>query len=386
MVSRKKSLALFCAAGALVSALTALYGPFHWGEPRDGRNDFRAFYAGGRLAGTSRLYVPEAIYRVQEAETTPWGPADLETKRALVFIRLPWFALFLKPISLLPYLAAYRLWLALMLAALGVFLLLWDGDWRVKGPAVCCCLPAFRGIFSGQDVTLVLMWLGLSLYLWRRNRPFLAGLVLALCTAKFHLMILVPLVLLAQKRWRYTAGLAAGGALLFAASCLGMGWRWPHEFLRAIQDPRINAAPSRMPNLHLLAHGSLFIELLLAMTVALSVWSFARRSDSLEWGIALAFAGGVILAVHNDMQDCCLMLPAILLVAQRAAGWAAMLAIALASPVPWFWLLWQPPFPDATRGMLLLFVLSAAFSLRADWTREIPAAVPGAGEPRRMIA
>ncbi len=360
-----------CVLGGLISALIVLLGPFHWGNTLDGRNDFRAFYAGGKLDG-AHLYDPEATYRLQDAVETPWGTEEPGARRALVFVRMPWMALAFRPLSRLPYIPAYYLWLAVSIAAFVLFGLFWPGEWRIKGPVLCCCLPAWRGIFSGQDITLVLLWFGLALCLWRKGRPFTAGLAMALCGAKFHAMGLVPLVAIAQKRWRFGAGVAAGAAALIGLSFAAGGLDWPRRYFHILSDPRINAAFYRMPTLHVLAHGSIALEVLLVGLVAVAVWRGAYRSDSFEWALALAAAGGVLTGIHGDMQDCTLLLPLILLILQSRPYPLELGAIALASPVPWFWLMWPAPFPEACRIAILGTVVWAGFTGFASGSRRAP--------------
>jgi len=72
------------------------------------------------------------------------------------------------------------------------FAILWPhvspaGKWMV----CCWSLPAWVSVFNGQDVALLLLWAALAVWLLRRGKEATAGAVLALCAAKYHLVVLV---------------------------------------------------------------------------------------------------------------------------------------------------------------------------------------------------
>ncbi|MGD0579013.1 MAG: glycosyltransferase family 87 protein, partial [Bryobacteraceae bacterium] len=203
--------ALLGALGILVSVAT--YGPALRFSVR-GVNDFRTFYPGARLAGSSEMYDPALVRAVQE-ETT--GKPD----RDLPYCRLPYFALLLAPLGRLPYLTAYWIWEGLCLAAAIAFALLWEVPDR-KAVVLTCCwsIPLFGALAVGQDIPLLLLTIAVSMRLETRQRSFAAGLVFALCAAKFHLFLLLPLLIVGRRMWRFAAGLLTGGSVLLALSFL----------------------------------------------------------------------------------------------------------------------------------------------------------------------
>jgi hypothetical protein len=86
----------------------------------------------------------------------------------------------------------------------------------------------------------LLLWIAIAAALFERGRRFAAGMVLALCSAKPHLFLLLPLLLLGRRMWSTIWGLLAGGALLAAVSFAAAGPHWPREFLSG-------ARPARQP-------------------------------------------------------------------------------------------------------------------------------------------
>ena len=74
-----------------------------------GSTDFMSFYAGGRLLGTPDLYSRSRAWQIQS--TTAGSSSNRP------FIRLPFYAVLLWPLSRLPYLPAMYLWQLLSVAA-----------------------------------------------------------------------------------------------------------------------------------------------------------------------------------------------------------------------------------------------------------------------------
>ncbi|MFB3826875.1 MAG: glycosyltransferase 87 family protein [Bryobacteraceae bacterium] len=323
------------AAAAGLAALALGWLPT-FGKIYRGSNDFLAFYAGARLVGTPDLYDAEAAREIQAS-------ASGMTGNALRFIRLPFFAAGLWPLGTLPYPYAYWIFQGLSLAALAAFLLLWPGD-RAAAAVLCCwSVPLSMNLASGQDVTFLLLWLALALR-FHGKHPAAAGALLALCAAKFHLFFGLPLLLLAQRRWRMTAGFAAAGAALAAVSFAVSGPHWPAQFLAAVTAPSINPGVKAMPNLNGLLAGAPAapaLEIALAALTLGLVWRAARRR---EFGLAMAaaLAGGILVSHHAYPTDCALLIPAGLLVLDHARqAWLKWLLVVLLAPFAYFFLLAQ---------------------------------------------
>lgn len=215
MISLRRSTwlpALLCILGML--SLVA-----YWWSGRvkiaAGANDFLMIYAGARLAGTPQLYDSEARTQVQIRVSGHSGAA-------LEFTRLPFYSLFLWPLGRLPYRTSYLLFQALSLCAITAFVFLWRGTPR-RWTAVACCWssPLSSVLAQGQDVSFLLVWLALAVR-WEQSRPWLAGLVLSLCAAKFHFFVLLPVWLAA----RGPGGLPADG-WLEGRDC----WRCPSSLV-----------------------------------------------------------------------------------------------------------------------------------------------------------
>src|ERR1019366_1256745 len=79
----------------------------------------------------------------------------------------------------------------------------------------------------GQDTILLALCLAGALRLAEARRDVAAGLLLALCTAKPHLFVLVPLALVAHRRWKILVSATIGTVGLLVLGTAAAGWDWP---------------------------------------------------------------------------------------------------------------------------------------------------------------
>lgn len=317
-----------------------------------GKNDFAMLYAGARLAGKADLYHAPNIMRVKEE-----AAGELDPSRQ--YTRLPYLAALLWPLGRLPYLWAYWIFQAASMAALAAFLLLWPEN-RIVAFLVCCwSLPLALVFTQGQDVLFLVLSVTLALR-WHATRPIVAGFFLALCAAKFHLFLHVPLVIAAQRKGRVGAGALLGGAGMAALSFAVAGLDWPARFLAAISKPSISPGEFIMPNLHGLllgvpARGAW--EVLLAAGCAALVWFVARRSG-FDIGIAAALIAGLLTSVHAYPYDCALLIPVALILFRTGERWMQIAAGVVVHPV-WYLSQFVPSPPARFLPVTLLFLLCA---------------------------
>lgn len=343
-------LGLFLAA-YLGGKLMAAMGPSF----SEGYNDFLAFYTGGKLAGSGQLYDPEANYRVHRQARGVRMPA-------ILYIRLPFYALLLRPFSWLDYHAAWMAFFCLNLCAAVWFLwrFLW-GDHLAFLLGVSC-LPLYAALVNGQDVALVLAISGWAFLLLQRGADFRSGLLFSLCAIKPHLFVLVPLALAAHRKWRVLAGGAAGGVVLLLLSFLAGGRNWLQGFLSAIRNPMVHPSTDVMPNLASLSHSLsapgwlVWVLMLLAAAKSAGV---ALRAGRIEAGLAGALAGALLLGPHVYIADTVLLLLAFALVRSLRLPKAALLPWALIiSPLPISLTALRGPW-TAAAPLLLLLALAA---------------------------
>ncbi len=143
----------------------------------------------------------------------------------------PHVLLFIWPLGLLPYLAAYAVW-----CIVGVALYLWacsaalprrDFIFLAAAPAVAVC------IFFGQNgfYTAALLIGGLAN---RERRPILAGILFGILTVKPQLGLLLPLMLVLERRWAVIAAAIITTTVLIVVTALLFGVDIWIEFWRQV--------------------------------------------------------------------------------------------------------------------------------------------------------
>ena len=214
------------------------------------QHDFLNIYTGSSLAREGRFAElhDQQVQLSREQELLP------ETSELIPFVRPAFYAALLAPLSLIPYETAFWCWLLLQ------FLLLvgcWLWASRKFGPDAlifgALYLPTALGIASGQDCVLMLA-IGIGFYhLADRQKDFPAGAVLALGLLKFHLLLLLPLAMLLNKRWRMLAGYAITGSLLALSSIALIGFGGVKQYVSLLQAKDLQAllpSPELMINLN----------------------------------------------------------------------------------------------------------------------------------------
>jgi hypothetical protein len=350
--------------------------PLFWAcGPRTlaGENDFLQLYGGAKLVGTGDLYSAEAIKRIHIESTGVW-------LRGVYYSRLPFYAFLLQPLGWLPYSVAYLCFQLISAVAVVAFVRMY----LPRSPDLVFFTAACGGIFAnfvaGQDVTIALFLAAASLMLARERRDFVAGLVLAGCAIKFHLFILVPVVVIVHRRWQILAGGATGGLAILVLSFLADGFNWPLRYLGALSNPELHPGSANMPNLHgLLANinvESLGVELALAGLVLSLIALTSTRSDDYETCFAIALAGSLLISHHAYIQDCSMLLLPFAVFSSR--GDAPLLrglsALTVLAPVPLIIII-DPPLRAFAAVVIALLVLAAATPLNA-WRMSRIARVP----------
>src|SRR5260370_10513261 len=207
------------ASGALAAAMLAGFDIFQrvaaYGSDNF-HNDFTFYYAAARIGATHGW---QSIYDLglQQSELYAIGSRIkiAELARYISPPPLAWLAL---PFTLLPYQFAYMLWSALLLAALA-------GTWYLGAPgaararlihlvAAVAWLPVIYALQLGQPGLFVALGVAGSYALLRKHRPFLSVLALGVNVLKPQLGFLLPIPLLAARRYRAPACAAVGIRLL----------------------------------------------------------------------------------------------------------------------------------------------------------------------------
>lgn len=198
-----------------------ILGPKHldrYGSPIG--TDFSGFYSGALLA---RSQGPAAVYdlaKMRAAHEQTIG-AKTENISGWCWGYPPTFLLLLLPFAFLPYLASLAVWL--IATFLGFF-------WAIRRIApslqtfwLTIAFPGtFQNFIHAQNGFLSAAFFGWGLFLVDRF-PFLGGSLLGLLSYKPQLAALVPVALVAGRRWKALAGAFFSASCLILASILILG-------------------------------------------------------------------------------------------------------------------------------------------------------------------
>ena len=352
-------------------------------------HDFLNLYTGASLAVEGRfaeLHDPE-VQLAREREIIP------EFRILVPFVRPGFYAAILAPLALLPYNTAFAVWIALQCA---LFAGCWIWAWRRFGPDAlvfaALSLPAPLGIASGQDCVMLVAVLIAAFVLAERGRPWLSGLVLALLLWKFHLVLLWPVALVAQKRWRMLAGFCAGAAAE-AVVCVALGgFGVIRAYAALLTNPGIERL-SPSPELMISVQGllvNLGIEsqaLLFALSACLAAVFFWRVRNAPLWKMfALTPVASLWIVPHVYGYDAAmLMLPVWLTIFYSRRPAPRIASTLLSTPIPFGFALAGQPWAIVASGALLLYFGILAFQEEVP-EPVLPAHRGGEAFPRQVPA
>lgn len=180
-------------------------------------SDFLAYRAAGvaALRGNAALvYDPHSFHLLQVSLSERFP-------NYLYWNYPPLFFFITAPLAVLPYVAAFLLWLGATIAAFAVTIGRIVG--RPKAVMVALASPVvFLTAYVGQNGFLSAALIG-GFLLFLRRRPVIAAILLALMTYKPQLGILFPLALLAGSHWRALCWAIAATAIVTGAAIFAFG-------------------------------------------------------------------------------------------------------------------------------------------------------------------
>jgi hypothetical protein len=272
-------------------------------DPRDKPlgYDFITFWAGSWLSlndSPAAVFDPAMIAAAERIAV----PAS---EKIFLWHYPPTFLLVVTPLSLLPYLAAYLLWIAVTFAAYALVI-----RKMAPQPQTLLLLAAFPGAFlnlsHGQNGFITAALLGGALMTLER-KPVLAGILIGLMSFKPHFGVLLPIALVFGRHWRAFAAAAITTIAFAAVSVLFLGiepWIafWNNlPLARAVLEEGL-IRWSKLPSLYAALRlagvgltGAYIVHGLVALAVAASVaWVWWRKPPLALRGAVLAT--GTLLA------------------------------------------------------------------------------------------
>jgi hypothetical protein len=297
----------------LLSGLTGPGRYYRSGVPAGG--DFIRIWAGAALASQGHAVLVYQADQLKQEEIAVLG-GDFP-------YRLPWhyppsFLWLMRPIAALPYLVALAVWLFIPLVAFLALLSRIYPD-RLTIWLALASIATAQNLFYGQGAFLVGFLLGGGL-LWLDDSPLLAGLFWGLlANYKPHLALLIPLALLAGRRWRALGAFAGASAALILVSAWVLGPDTWLAFGRDLPGARLELGEAglwdRMPTVFAavrLGGGgaplALVVQLLTALAAAVGVGWVWRGPASLPFRAAVLVLGTLLLTPYAFNYDLTLLL------------------------------------------------------------------------------
>jgi len=342
-------------------ALWVALGSRIW--PTSMKHDFLNFYSGGGLALEGRLHVlhDPAVQLEYQRRLVPNLP------QLVPFLRPVFYAVAMVPFAALPLRASFVLWTALQIALLFGC---WTWAWRRFGPDALVfaafSLPAALGIASGQDCALMLALLIVSFELGERGKPASAGVALALMLGKVHVVLLWPLALAVQKRWRMLAGFCATGVVLGIVSLALGGIEDARLYLALLQSKSLDLGTVSPSPERMISYGGLFANLgieskwaaALFIAALTAVLLIAVRRGTWRALFVLTPVASLMIVPHVYGYDATLLLvPLLLTIFETTFKPARIAAALLATPLPFGMALAGKPWAIASSASLLTFFL-----------------------------
>ena len=327
--------------------------------------DFLNLYTGASLAGEgefSQLFDPETQLR-RERELVP------ATEELYPFVRPHFYAVILAPLSLIPFSAAFWVWLALH-----SILLIGCWTWASQrfGPDALIFgslyLPTAVGIAHGQDCVFLLVIAIAAYAAAGKGKDLAAGALLAVGLLKFHLLLLVPVAMVLRRKWRFLQGFCAVAALEVAVSAIVAGWSGMKQYadLLLAKDIRgLSPSPELMINVHSIPKNFGIDQPLISATLVILVLGLValgvRGAPLWRW-LSVALVGSLLVPPHVYGYDASiLLLPVWLALFSSKKLWARLMALALAAPPVFFLSMAGAPWSVLPALVLLLFLTALAW-------------------------
>lgn len=269
-------------------------------------NDFRIFYAAakvGLVAGWSHIY--NGGFLRAAAAAFPLEESKIDS--AHYFVNPPLLAWIVAPLTALPEPAAFAIWTLIGLVA---FIIAWAVACPLTGLARITLLlvglalwPVEESLHFGQPTLLLIALVAVAWQQTRRDRPVVAGALLAIAVMlKPQDVILVPVALLISGRLPVFLSFLGWAAAFSTVSLLSVGTAGIHDYLAAaalVQSDPIHYydTPAYVFGIEPAAYAAEFALGALAMAAA-----YFRRTE-LDTVFALGILGSVMASPHMHELD-----------------------------------------------------------------------------------
>lgn len=336
--------------------------------------EFVVFWSAGKLAlaGDAIAAFDQDVFEAVQSLPSDAGPGDL------AWLYPPGLQFLVAPLALLPFWAAWVVFCVISLVVYAV------ASWRAAA-----AVPMGRNLLIGAPAVLANLQIGHIVLLWvagvvtalraiAAGRAVLAGLLLALLSLKPQLGLLLPVALVAARRWDVLFWAVAAAILVHGLPTLVVGLEYWGAFFARMDAMARALAHDLMPH-HLMATPYAFarfaglphatallaqgaVSLGLAVAVY-RVWRRAPAGDDLAAGLLLT---AIVLATpYAYFYELAIVVPAAIHLVRGGYGARpadrVLLALAVLGPLALF--VSTPLAPLFAPLLLVLFLRGLALAL-----------------------
>jgi hypothetical protein len=298
-------------------------------------NDFRVFYAAAKVglnAGWSHIYDAGLL----RAASSSFPVQDRVYDSSHFYVQTPLLAWIVAPLTTLPEPAAFALWTVLGVAA---FIIAWAVACPYTGLARITLLLLGLALFSvheslrfGQPTLLMLTLIALAWQQAQRDRPVVAGALIALAVMlKPQDVIFLPLALLVAGRRSVFLAFVGSAAALTVACVLALGPAGINGFLSATLMVQADPIHQFDTMAYVFGIGPATYATELVLGAIAMVVAYLRRTQ-LDVVFALGLLGSVMASPHMHQPDYALNVLAAWLVLRSRPGFAHKLWLVLGIP------------------------------------------------------
>ncbi|WP_456711893.1 glycosyltransferase family 87 protein [Bradyrhizobium sp. USDA 4353] len=278
-------------------------------SPQPAFGDFSGLWSFGKFAAQfgAAIYDPVALAAFQQRLDPALGGGGFP------YPYPPTFLLALIPLGMMALPAAYVCWMGVTFAAYGLATL--GRDWRSPfGLALLAAPTTLINAITGQNGFLSAALLIGGLRLLPRH-PVIAGSLLGLLAYKPQFVLLMPVVLLASRRWIAILSAIATTAIVAVVTSAALDpWIWLQWMVRfpdyqaqlgANQASLDHMMPTVIAGLHALGAPppvGVMIQLVLSCAIVVMVWNAWRRGMT-DRAIALVAVGSILATPYAMIYD-----------------------------------------------------------------------------------
>ena len=250
----RRSLLLSAIVFSVVGSTFWLFGPnYQWQPDRESvpyGADFLQEWIGAKLLSSSdasQLYSPTFVQWQHSPKVV--GFTWDESQYYPPVYPPPHYAMF-TPLSWLSYRSAVVAWLIILIVCSWLSTVFiqqvaihtaGDVDRGHRAPWIWIAILLFPALFFaitlGQKSPLWLLILSMAVLCCVRRSEFLAGAVLGILTIKPTICFLLPVAMVAGKKWRMLAGMLSTTILLWGLAASILPWELWHGFLQTAANP-----------------------------------------------------------------------------------------------------------------------------------------------------